>query len=140
MSPLQRISERIGRQGDVNDPATPRPLLTLKEFFEGNDIIGSICCNLNPTPSPLQVYCALSNIASKPEVADVRVQVALFDSPDWPFSDTVWIITSAAPEQVRRWFPEAMRPDECRVGWAEGIELEPCAVPAGMQPVRCWWD
>ncbi len=38
MKPLERITQRVNRHGDVNDPATPRPLLTLAEFFEGNDV------------------------------------------------------------------------------------------------------
>jgi len=46
MTPLERITERVNRHGDVNDASTPRPLLTLAEFFEGNDVVGSIGCNL----------------------------------------------------------------------------------------------
>jgi hypothetical protein len=36
MTPLERITERVNRNGDVDNAATPRPLLTLEEFFEGN--------------------------------------------------------------------------------------------------------
>jgi hypothetical protein len=142
MTPLERITERVNRQGDVDDfPTTPRPLLTLAEFFEGNDVVGSIGCNLNPMPGPADMYALLRNIAARPDVADVRVQVTMFDNRDeWPFSDTVWVITSAAPAEVASWFPEAVRPDDCWSGWSPGVHLEPCAVPEGMNPVACWWD
>lgn len=105
MTHLERITERISRRGDVNDPATPRPLLTLEEFFEGNDVSGSICCNLSPMPEPAEVR-------SRPNVADVRVEVAMFDMPEWPFAETVWVITSASSDDVKSWFESEMTPDD----------------------------
>ena len=89
MTPLERITERVSRHGNVNDPATPRPMLTLAEFFEGNETIGSIGCNLIPTPPPAEFYTLLKGIAARADVADVRVQVTMFDDPEWPFSDVV---------------------------------------------------
>jgi hypothetical protein len=100
MTPLERISQRVNRHGDVNDPDTPRPLLTLAEFFGGNEVVGSIGCNLIPTPTPAEFHLLLSRIAARRDVGDVRVEVTMFDDPDWPFSDTVWIITSATAEEV----------------------------------------
>ncbi len=140
MTPLERISQRVNRQGDVNDPETPRPLLTLAVFFEGNAVVGSIGCNLIPTPTPAEFYSLLSRIAERGDVGDVRVEVTMFDDPDWPFSDTLWIVTSASAEEVAAWFEESVRPDACLVGWPEGVAMEPCQVPVGMQPVGCWWD
>lgn len=141
MTPLQRIAQRVQRNGDVNELDTPRPLLTLAEFFEGNDQIGSICCNLDPTPTPSEMYALLQRIASRPDVADVRVQIMMFDDPEgWPFSDAVWIMTSASPETVAQWFDEAVRPDDCKQGWTDGVSFEPYSVPKGMHPVACWWD
>jgi hypothetical protein len=141
VTPLERITERVNRDGDPNDPSTPRPLLTLAEFFEGNEILGSIGCNLMPTPTPAQFHQVLSAIAARPEVGDVRVQVTMFDNPDeWPFSDTVWVMTSADTRTVASWFPEALAPDEVREGWVDGVTYEEYAVPADMKPVSCWWD
>lgn len=140
MTPLERITERIGRYGDVNDPTTPRPLLTLAEFFDGNEVIGSIGCNLIPTPTPAQFYRLFMQIATRQDVADIRVQVTMFDAPEWPFSDIVWLITSAAPIDVIQWFDNSLRPDECRAGWLMDVAVEHCAVPEGMQPICCWWN
>jgi hypothetical protein len=140
MTPLERITARVNRNGDVNDPTTPHPLLTLAEFFDGNQVAGSIGCNLTPTPTPAEFYELFKGIAARPDVADIRVQVSMFDDPEWPFSDTVWIITSAEPEQVVTWFTEEMRPDECSSGWSESAMTEFCPIPTGMQPIACWWD
>jgi hypothetical protein len=140
MDPLEAITRRISRNGDVNDPETPRPLLTLAEFFEGNEEAGSIGCNLNPTPTPAEFHEILKQIAERPEVAEVRVQITMFDNPEWPFSDTVWVVTSADATEVAQWFDEAVRPDETRNGWTPDVSFEPCPVPSGMQPVACWWD
>ncbi len=140
MTPLERITERVRRNGDVDDAATPRPLLTLAEFFEGNEVTGSMGCNLTPTPTPSEMYSILQRIAARPDVADVRVQVTMFDDPEWPFSDTVWVMTSASPEAVSEWFEEDVRPDECWQGWTDGVSFEPYSVPKGKHPVACWWD
>jgi hypothetical protein len=140
MARIDEITERVNRNGDVNDLQTPRPLLTLEEFFDGNDVVGCICCNLLPTPTPAEVFENLKGIRARPDVADVRVQVTMFDSPDWPFSDTVWVMSSAAPDAVKSWFEAAFTPDECAAGWVPGTTYEPMDVPAGMQPIYCWWD
>jgi hypothetical protein len=139
-NPLERISERVAAVGDIHDPATSRPLLTLDEFFDGNDVIGSIGCNLIPTPTPAQFFEQLKSIAERQDVHDVRVQITMFDAPEWPFSDTVWVITSAAPEEVIDWFDGPFRPDECRAGWPDGIGIESYPVPSDMKPIACWWN
>ena len=141
MNALERITERVNRGGDPNKMSTPRPLLTLSEFFDGNDVLGSIGCNLLPTPTPAEFHAALSAIAARPDVADVRVQVTMFDNPEeWPFADTVWVMTSADPSTVRSWFAESLAPDEIGEGWVQGITYEDYAIPAGTRPVSCVWD
>jgi hypothetical protein len=140
MTPLERVTERVNRLGDPNDEDTPRPLLTLQEFFEGNEVVGSMLCNCTPTPTPREIRDLLARIAARPEVMDVRVQVTMFDDPEWPFSDTVWIFTTASAAEVSSWFPKAVRPDEIREGWDDTLTYEPYAVPKGARILRCWWD
>jgi len=137
---LERITERVNRHGDPNDPSTPRCLLTLPEFFDGNDVVGSIGCNLTPTPTPSEFHALLSAIAARPEVGDVRVEITMFDDPDWPFSDTVWVITTADAGTVSSWFAGAVAPDAVGEGWQEGVVYEEYSLPAGMRPISCWWD
>jgi hypothetical protein len=139
MSALERVTERVNRLGDPDEPSTPRPLLTIDEFFEGNSEIGSIGCNLTPTPTPDEFATLLRSIATRSDVFDVRVQVTMFDTPEWPFSDTVYIMTSASPDDVLAWFPERLRPDETWLGFTDQ-PFEPYVVPAGARPVGVWWD
>jgi hypothetical protein len=139
MKPLERITERVTRLGNPDDPRTPRPLVTVDEFFSGNSEIGSIGCNLDSAPSPGQFHSLFQEIAKRPDVADIRVQITAFDVPEWPFSDTVYIMTSASPEEVASWFPADLKPDETWLGFAEQA-YEPYSVPAGYHPVACWWD
>ena len=140
MSPLERITQRVHRLGDPDDPDTPRALLSVEEFFDGNDTQGSIGCNLYPRkPMPEEFRELFAQIARRDNVEDVRVQITAFDDPEWPFTDTVYVMTSATPEEVMSWFPEDLKPDETWAGFADQA-FEPYEVPAGTQPVACWWD
>lgn len=139
MTELERITERVNRMGHPDSSETPRPLLTVEEFFTGNFVVGSIGCNLYPAPQPAQFSNVLAAIALRPEVSDVRVQITAFDDPEWPFSDTVYVMTSASPDEVASWFPEELQPDETWSGFADQL-YEPYSVPVGSEPVACWWD
>jgi hypothetical protein len=141
MTALERITERVCRNGHPDDPHTPRPLLTLAEFFGENTCVGSICCNLSPTPEPAQVHAVLKIIEARGDVAAVRVKIAMFDDPAWwPFSDTVYVMTTASPEKVGSWFGEELRPDDVWEGFASGETYEAYDVPLGFKPVGVWWD
>lgn len=139
MTPLERITERVTRLGHPEDANTPRPLVTVAEFFEGNTEAGSIGCNLPDMPDPEVFHQLFKAIAQRPDVQDIRVQITAFDVPEWPFTDTVYVMTTASPAEVASWFPEALRPDDSWVGFA-GQDCEPYTVPAGTRAVACWWD
>ena len=139
MTYLERVTERVNRLGNPEDPRTPRPLLSIDEFFEGNDVVGSIGCNLDGEPAPEAFYNLLQAISQRPDVKDIRVQITAFDDPDWPFSDTVYIMTTATPEEVATWFPEELQPNEVWDGFVDQ-PYEPYEVPPGSRPVACWWD
>jgi hypothetical protein len=136
------LIERISRHGDINDPETLRPMVTLEEFFEGNGDWGSIGCNLPDPCSPAEFHALFRSIRDRDDVHDVRVEIQ--DVPDetsWPFTDTVWVVTSATAAEVESWFEERVRPDEVLDGMASHHPAaEPLDVPAGMRPVGVWWD
>jgi hypothetical protein len=82
----------------------------------------------------------LKQIRSRPDVGDVRVEVSMFDEHEWPFSETIWIVTTASAAEVKGWFAKAIRPDETWAGWRDGDKVESVFIPANMQPIACWWD
>ena len=139
----------LTRIGDINDFDRPRPLVSLEEFFEGNDDYASIGCNLSDQPSPSEFYRLFALIRDRPDVRDVLVEVKQLEDPDgWPYTDTIWIITKAAPDDVHQWFPERIAPDEVIEGFPKpgsqpgfvGYEVEAYQVPDGMQAIGLWWD
>jgi hypothetical protein len=136
------LLDHIARLGDVNSPATPHPLVTLEEFFEGNNDFGSIGYNFHPDqPSPQEFYQLFKKIRSNPNVADVRVQVTQHDDPEaWPVTDTVWIITSESRESVARWLGKRFAADEILDGFQPNRRYESLLIPEGMKAVGVWWD
>lgn len=140
MTPLERITQRVTRLGHPDSPGTPVPLLSVSEFFDGNDCIGSIGCNLAGQPSPDKFYCLFKSIAARPDVRDIRVAITMFDDPDWPFSDTVFVMTSATNDEVKSWFPDELAPDVVEEANPLNTRFEPYEVPAGVRAVACWWD
>jgi hypothetical protein len=137
MTPLEKIVRRINRYGDVNHPETPRPLLSLEDFFEGNDDYGSIGYNFYPDqPPPTEFYALFLNIRQRSDVADVLVEVSQHEVPEeWPSADTVWIITTASPAEIRAWLGERFKPDEIYDGWTEYRRREDYSTPKGMKPI-----
>lgn len=137
-----QLLKRISRLGNVNDPMTPRPLVTLEEFFEGNTDFGSIGYNFHPKqPAPSEFYSFFKTIRSKPNVAEVRVQITQHDDPDaWPVSDTIWIITSESRETVAQWLGTSFAADELLDGFDRDHKYEALKVPVGMHAIGVWWD
>ncbi|WP_272455626.1 hypothetical protein, partial [Escherichia coli] len=97
-------------------------------------------CNVIPEQSPQAIYHHFLKIRERNNVSDVLVEITMFDDPDWPFSESILVITTASPEEVQSWFVEEIAPDECWEGWSEDTEHGWVEVPVGMHPVTCWWD
>lgn len=142
MTPLEQITERVMRHGHPEDREVATPLLTLEEFFEGNDFAGSIGCNLIDEPAPEEFYDLLKDIRSRADVSDVRIQITCVDDPgnDWPFSDTIWIMTSSNEESIKGWFPERLGPDDVWEGWTNRMHFEDVTVDPAHRPVAVWYD
>lgn len=134
-------SRILARIGDINDAERPRPLVTLEEFFEGNDDFGSIGYNFYPDqPKPAEFFEVFRAIRSKVGVASVLVQVQDLEDPDgWPSTDTIWVITSASPNELRSWLGDRFRPDDILIGFPKG-RVEHHNVPPGMRALGIWYD
>ncbi len=133
---------RINQGGDINNPDTPRPLVSLEEFFEGNEDYGSIGYNFYPDqPSPAEFYEIFKTIRRKPEVYDVRVEIMDLEDPQgWPSTDTVWIITSVKPDTLSMWLGSRFQADEILKGFQSEYAIEPYDIPKDNQALGVWWD
>lgn len=135
-------SALLARIGDINNAALPRPFVSLELFFEGNNDYGSSGCNLPGSVEPREFYELLKQLRDRDDVHEVLIEVKQMEDPDgWPFSDTIWFITSAAPAEVKSWFPERLAPDEMVDGFDKSVEsVEAYAVPERFRAVAAWYD
>lgn len=141
-NPMNTRAALLERIGDINNPALPRPLVGFELFFEGNNDYGSIGCNLPGSVHPSEFYVLLQQLRDRQDVHEVLIEVKDLEDPDgWPFSDTIWFITSAKPADVRAWFPDRLSPDDVIDGFERNPErLEPYAIPDGLRAVGAWYD
>jgi hypothetical protein len=130
---IAKIESQKARPGDA--------VVSLDDFFVGNSDRGSIGCNLGKDQPALSVfYDTLRAIRAMREVQDVLVRICEYDAPDaWPYSDTVYILTSAALEDVQQWLAP-LKPDEVYAGWMYGAPPKAPQLGAGMTPYSVWWD
>src|SRR5262249_15131875 len=102
---------KINQRGNLNDYNAPSPVVTVEEFFDGNTDLGSIGCNLPQHPGLEHFHRVLNEIRFRPDVQDVLVRIYDIEDDDWPFTDTVYILTSAPKSEVERWV-ESLQPSE----------------------------
>lgn len=137
---LQRM--QIEQLQKTRDSYMPRPLVSLELFFEGNDDFTSILPDRPDKPVPSEVYAFLKGLRNKEDVHDILIEVREMENPDgWPFSDTIWFITTAGPNEVVSWFPDRLSPDEVIEGF-KGLyyPLRPYVIRQGYQAVAVWYD
>ncbi len=160
-SPRDRLIAKIAEQTDpqtlapqsgtledfhrcVEQQATnpsPAIVVSIEDFFDGNADEGAIGCNMIPHPGLDHFRRVLTSIRDRPDVQDMLIEiVAIDDDPSWPFSDTVWVISSASEQEVEEWM-EPLHPDEVLRGW--GKAGKPPAAPEpreGTKVYGLWWD
>jgi hypothetical protein len=138
--PPKELVAKIRSLRDFKDYAAPDPIVSLEEFFTGNEDLGSIGCNLTDHPGMAAFYAQLKAIRERPSVQGVFVAIHELDEDTiWPFSECVYIITSAPAAEVSKWM-QKLQPSEVSPGW---LYKEPPNAPKlreGMRPVSCWWD
>jgi hypothetical protein len=117
------------------------PVVPLEAFFDDNDDLGSIGCNLPEHPGVHRFHEILAAIRARPDVQDVLVGIyeVVDDEASWPFAETVYVLTTAGACAVQEWAGE-LQPDEVTDGFAYGHPPGAPVLLPGMNPVRLWWD
>lgn len=136
-----KLMKKIIEQGILDPKVKYAPIVSLEEFFEENSDESSIGCNLLEHPGIDTFYKVLHGIRSKPDVQDVFVEITDYEEDEeyWPFSERVYILTSAALEEVEGW-TVPLEPDEVDEGYA--FEKNPSApeLLKGHHVISIWWD
>jgi hypothetical protein len=135
------LIEQVRKLG-LPSPDCPLPLVTLEQFFVGNDDEGSIGCNLTPMLGPQFFFEKLKSIRSHPSVDSLLVEVneVQEENPEiWPFSDRVYVFTNRTPEDVARW-TAALQPDAIEEGFSQGRHNCAPDLKPGYRCYGVWWD
>lgn len=117
----------------------PGPLVVpIERFFDGNDDLGSIGCNLSPHPGIDVFWDVLVGLLQRPDVEAVYALIAELDPGDdcWPFSDTVLVFGRISDNALAA-AVSILEPDEVKLG------IDPASGIAVLDdsPVRVvWWD
>jgi hypothetical protein len=110
--------------------------VTIDQFFDGNDDLGSIGCNLAPHPGLHVFRETLKMLEARRDVSSVWIEIYNADEGDWPFSETV-LVCGQIPLQILSEVALAIAPTEVRM-------LEPSRQPARRRLTGevkvLWWD
>src|SRR5262245_41743376 len=121
--------------------AQPEPqVVTIARFFDGNDDLGSIGCNLDPHPGIERFRSVLTGLLARTDVKAVYAQISELDPGEggWPFADTV-LVAGMIPTDSLRQAVGVLQPDE--VGTADEFGVSPSIAERHGSPVMVvWWD
>ena len=115
-----------------------RALVTIAEFFDGNDDLGSIGCNLLEHPGTDHFRKVLSDIESRADVEQVWMQIYDLDEGEWPFSENVLIVGKVSAPQIRT-LTKSLEPSEIteiNMDWSPTRAKQ----LAGRGYINLWWD
>src|SRR5262245_46292997 len=94
--------------------AQPEPqIVSVERFFDGNDDLGSIGCNLIEHPGVDAFRDVLTGLLRRPDVQAVYAQISEIDPGEdcWPFANTV-LVVGAIPADELRSAVSTLEPDE----------------------------
>ena len=122
--------------------AQPEPqLLARDRFFDGNDDLGSIGCNLAEHPGMDAFRGVLAGLMGRADVNAVYAQINELDPGEesWPFTDTVLVVGLIPRDELARILAPLM-PDEV-VGSSDSWSLSKSLSDAERaSTLVVWWD
>jgi hypothetical protein len=121
--------------------AQPEPQIVAAErFFDGNDDLGSIGCNLIEHPGVDAFRDTFAALLRRPDVHAIYARISELDPGDecWPFTDTVLVVGTISADELRE-AVSALQPDE--VGDAKEFGISAAIARKHGEPVLAiWWD
>ena len=141
MDARERLVNLIFSQGNPNDINGPSIIIGIEDFFEGNNDIGSIGCNLYNHPGINYFYSVLKNIKKDESVQDIFVEIHEVPEAkeDWPFSERIYILSRIPKEIIENWV-SPLKPDDISEGWFSTTPKEAPVLSPGYKVYNIWWD
>lgn len=138
------LVKRLEKFLDDQECYTPSPLVSLDQFFDGNDDVGSIGCNLFEHPGIQRFRDLLSELEEHEDISKVWVIAKQHDwKPGWPHSDEVIFLTSLNVDTIEEKI-SILEPDEVYDVYSDfkAVDLDNKAISAqdGEKFIGAWWD
>jgi len=133
---IEKRNALVEKLGSEHEPQ----LVPIDVFFDGNDDLGSIGCNLLEHPGIEAFRAIFARLSEREDVDAIFAQIAEVDPGDdcWPFSDTVFVVGTLTVEDLASEL-SALEPDE--IGAAEGFGAPDSLLTKSAKPVlAAWWD
>jgi hypothetical protein len=114
--------------------------VTVQRFFDGNDDLGSIGCNLDDHPGIDAFRETLGRLEKREDVEGVLLWISELDAGKqfWPFVDTVLVAGTISPDELRAQLSE-LGPDE--IGTAAEYQVPNSVTRRFKSPcLVAWWD
>jgi hypothetical protein len=136
MSKKDKLLEKIHSLGYPDNEI----LVTLEDFFEGNDDYGSIGVNLYPNqPSPSDFYSKLKEIKKLDSIDNVYVRIADIENLEWVYTDAVYVVTTLSKAELTVLLSD-LKPNEIHEDWLYGKPTNTPKIPNGFVVYTVWWD
>jgi len=128
------LKARLGGEREEEPQLAP-----IAEFFDGNDDIGSIGCNLDDHPGIDTFRAVFAKVAARDDVEAVYAVISELDPGEesWPFTDTVYVVGNI-PEETLSALVAVLQPDN--VGPATQEYLPVQLLDSGKRILAVWWD
>lgn len=115
-------------------------VVSLDEFFDGNDDYGSIGPNIHENqPSLEEFYVTFKDLIVSRDAKEILVRISDIEGLDWPFTDAVYIITDRYLEDIEEKV-DHLQPDEICEGWMYGKPVNVGDLHKGLDVFTLWWD
>lgn len=128
--------EALKQEFAASEPA----LVPIDRFFDGNDDLGSIGCNLIDHPGVERFRDILAGLLSRNDVEAVYAQISELDPGEgcWAFTDTVYVVGAIPFDELERLLAP-LQPDE--VGLVPAGNVPPALTARDPSQILCaWWD
>ena len=116
-------------------------VVSLEEFFNGNNDHNSIGPNIHiwDKPTLQDFYYILSELKNSDNVEDILIRIQDLEDLDWPYTDTVYIISKLSIEELKLKLTD-LQPDEIYEKWMYGKPINAPEIKSGYSIFSVWWD